>query len=256
MTNTFLHWQNFALNSSVVDQDIGFGVHLDGNDFSISGVYFGSIDTFNSMIAPELLRGILAPNFQQVEQVDWITALEYQATGGSMTTLSQPLTGYDLHDNFFAKSLVSPESEPLTSAALTSYFNYIIAEGVGAPNPWFSIINLYGGPGSQINTKDESFAAYPERSSLWVFQHYGFTSSATFPFPPAIEPFVTGLSDAITNAQPETTFTAYLGYVDPSYTAAQAHALYYGDAVYSKLLALKDIWDPERLFWNPQAIGA
>ena len=50
MTNAFLHWQNFALNSSVVDQNIGFGVRLDGNDFGIGGVYFGSIDTFNSKV--------------------------------------------------------------------------------------------------------------------------------------------------------------------------------------------------------------
>ena len=50
MTNTFLHWQDFALNSTVVDPNIGFGVHIDGSDFSISGVYFGSLDIFNSVV--------------------------------------------------------------------------------------------------------------------------------------------------------------------------------------------------------------
>ncbi|MCJ1322696.1 hypothetical protein MMC15_008045 [Xylographa vitiligo] len=256
MTNTILHWQDFALNSTVVDQDIGFGVHIDGSDFSISGIYFGSLDTFNNVITPELLRSIPAPNFEQVQEVDWITALEYQATGGSATSLSEPLTDYDAHDDFFAKSLVSPESDPLTSDALTSYFNYIITNGVGAPNPWFSIINLYGGAGSQINAQDPSSSAYADRSSLWVFQHYGFTGNTGSAFPSAIEPFVTGLNDAIPNAQSQTTFTAYLNYVDPSYSAAEAHKLYYGDAVYARLLALKQVYDPELVFWNPQAIGA
>ncbi|MCJ1477586.1 hypothetical protein MMC13_006259 [Lambiella insularis] len=256
MTNTFLHWQDFALNSSVIDENIGFGVHMDGNDFSISGIYFGSIETFNNVIAPELLRSIPAPNYQQVQAVDWITALEYQATGGSPTTLSEPVTSYNAHDDFFAKSLVAPESAPLTSAALTNYFNYIIANGINAPNPWFSIINLYGGPSSQINTRNSSFSAYSDRSSLWVFQHYAYTGNTGSAFPATIQPFVTGLNHAIQSAQPQTAFTAYLNYVDPSYTAAEAHTLYYGDAVYEKLLALKSEWDPAQVFWNPQAVGA
>ena len=67
---------------------------------------------------------------------------------------------------------------------------------------------------------------------------------------------MTGLNEAIPNAQPQTNFTAYLNYVDPSYTAAEAHTLYYGDAVYAQLLALKEVYDPARVFWNPQAIGA
>ncbi|MCJ1295427.1 hypothetical protein MMC34_006990 [Xylographa carneopallida] len=266
MTNTILHWQDFALNSTVVDRDIGFGVHMDGSDFSISGIYFGSLDTFNNVIAPELLRSVPAPNFSQVQEVDWITALEYQATGGSATTLSEPLTNYDAHDDFatnqrrtqFAKSLVSPESDPLTADSLTSYFDYIIANGVGAPNPWFSIMNLYGGANSQINAPSPSFppAAYADRSSLWVFQHYGFTGNSGTTFPAAIEPFVTGLNAAIPNAQPQTAFTAYLNYVDPSLSAQEAHALYYGEEVYARLLTIKGVYDPGLVFWNPQAVGA
>lgn len=161
------------------------------------------------------------------------------------TTIKEPLTGYDEHDNFFAKSITVPEKDKLSANALNAFYTYIKK---GAPTDYFVIINLYGGPGSQINTKDTTFAAYNDRDSLWVFQNYGIT-------PPSI-PFINGLNDAIINAQPKTTFGAYLNYVDPSYTAAQAHKLYYGDALYTKLAALKKKVDPTSVFWNPQAIGA
>ncbi|MCJ1245196.1 hypothetical protein MMC30_002397 [Trapelia coarctata] len=270
LTNAFLHIQDFALNASVIDRNIGFGVHLDGQTFSVSGTYIGTLNHFTSVIQPELLRGLPMPSVQDVRSLSWIASLE-QLAGG---TLSEPLTGYNAHDDFFAKSLVDPESGPLTPAALTSYFDYIIAHGVNPPSasslhllliiifsntppqPWFSIINIYGGPDSQINTKDASFAAYSDRSALWVFQHYGFTGATSPPFPPTIIPFVNGLNDAVTTAQPQTDFTGYLNYVDPTLSAAQAHAEYYGDAVYNRLLALKKVVDPGLVFYNPQAIGA
>ena len=57
------------------------------------------------------------------------------------------------------------------------------------------------------------------------------------------------------SAQPETHFGAYLNYVDPSYDAQTAHALYYGEELYARLNALKQEYDPEQTFWNPQSIG-
>ena len=59
--NAFLHIQAFAMNASVVDKNIGFGIYMDGDgSFSIGGTYFGTLNTFNTKIAPELLR-TLAP---------------------------------------------------------------------------------------------------------------------------------------------------------------------------------------------------
>lgn len=51
---------------------------------------------------------------------------------------------------------------------------------------------------------------------------------------------------------PDTTFGAYLNYMDPSLIAAQAHTFYY---TYAKLLAIKQVVDPGQVFWNPQSIG-
>ncbi|KAL8912101.1 MAG: hypothetical protein Q9171_002817 [Xanthocarpia ochracea] len=249
--NNFLHIQKFAQNASVVDRNLGMGMYMDGQGFSISGTYFGSLTNFNNKIKPELLRGLPAPTSQSATSMTWLQSL----TALAGQALTQPTTGYNQHDNFFAKSLVVPTSGQFTATTLTSYFDYIIKNGVNSANPWFSIINLYGGPGSEINTKSTSFSAYSHRTSLWVIQHYGFTGSTGTPFPAGIIPFITGLSNSITSEQPQTVFPAYPNYVDPSLTPAQAHAAYFDSATYAKLAGIKQKVDPGKVFWNPQAIG-
>ncbi|KAK7530709.1 uncharacterized protein J3D65DRAFT_133401 [Phyllosticta citribraziliensis] len=245
----FQHIQDFAQNSTVVDRKLGLGMYMDGEGFSISGTYFGTQSDFESKIAPELLRTLPKPSSSSVKPLGWIDSLT--ALGGA-STITVPTTGYDSHDNFFAKSVVVPQTTPLTAEALTSYFSYMI--NTPAPTSWYSIINLYGGPDSQINVRDSSFAAYSDRSALWVAQHYAFTSAGAA-LPSGTQDWVAGLNNAMESAMPDTDFTAYLNYVDPSLSAAEAHDLYYGDDVYSRLTAIKSQVDPQAVFWNPQAIG-
>jgi hypothetical protein len=128
----------------------------------------------------------------------------------------------------------------------------------GSPTPFFVIINLYGGPGSKINApgKDTNFAAYKHRDSLWVFQLYGYKAKDAPGSGNDSIPFITGLTQSITSAAPGTDFAAYLNYVDPSLSADEAHRLYYGEELYQRLLKVKNNVDPNRVFWNPQAIGA
>ncbi|KAL8640633.1 MAG: hypothetical protein Q9228_002472 [Teloschistes exilis] len=249
----FSHIQSFAQNASVVDRNLGIGIYMDGSGFSISGTYFGPLATFNSKIAPELLRTLPTPTKSSAQSMTWIQSLTALANG---QPLQQPTTGYDLHDDFFAKSLVVPTSQPFTQATLTSYFDYIIKNGVNAANPWYSIINLYGGPDSQINNKPASFSsAYSDRTALWVLQHYGYTGNTGVPFPQGIVPFVEGLSNSITKAQPGTVFPGYANYVDPSLSAEEAHKAYFDEATYGRLVAIKGKVDPGKVFWNPQAVG-
>ncbi|KAL8725417.1 MAG: hypothetical protein Q9166_007374 [cf. Caloplaca sp. 2 TL-2023] len=250
--NYFLHIQSFAQNASIVDRDLGIGMYMDGQGFSISGTYFGSLTNFNNKIKPELLRGLPTPTSQSATSMTWLQSLTALANGQSLT---QPTTGYNQHDAFFAKSIVVPTSGQFTAATLTSYFDYMIKNGVNAANPWYSIINLYGGPDSQINAKPTSFSAYGDRTALWVIQHYGYTGNFGAPFPAGIIPFINGLSNSITSAQPQTVFPGYINYVDPSLTPAQAHAAYYDTATYARLVGIKQQVDPGKVFWNPQAIG-
>lgn len=122
---------------------------------------------------------------------------------------------------------------------------------------WFSIINLYGGPDSQINAVPSTASSYSDRSNLWVFQNYARRVSSTSAAitSSAIIAFAAGLNNAITSAQPQTAFGAYANYVDPELTAAQAHSLYYDAPTYAKLNVIKNEVDPGKVFWNPQAVG-
>ncbi|KAF1961556.1 FAD-binding domain-containing protein [Byssothecium circinans] len=244
-TGTFLHLQEVSLNKSIIDNRISYGIFLDGvSTFNLGGTFFGSPEEFNKAILPEITRSVPAPNNIVVEAYDWIGYLKLMS---DVNSIEVPLEGYDEHDTFFAKSITVPElGGGLTKTAVDSFYTYIAK---GAPIPYFVIINLYGGPGSAINTKDTKFAAYNDRDSLWVFQNYGSSGSQQ-----GVK-WINGINDAIIKAQPQTHFGAYLNYVDPTYSAETAHELYYGKELTTKLEALKDKYDPKSTFWNPQTFG-
>lgn len=88
-----------------------------------------------------------------------------------------------------------------------------------------------------------------------MIQNYGFTGDTSSAFPAKTKTFINGLNNALTSAQPQTAFGAYLNYVDPDLTPAQAHSLYYDVPTYTRLNAIKKVVDPGKVFWNPQAIG-
>lgn len=80
-------------------------------------------------------------------------------------------------------------------------------------------------------------SAYSDRKSLWVFQNYGYTANSLLPWDSQLTVLVDGLNDAITSEQPDENFSAYLSYVDPDLTVADAHREYHGDATYDILVA-------------------
>lgn len=125
--------------------------------------------------------------------------------------------------------------------------------------PWFIIVNLYGGPNSAITrapppTSPLSTSSYGHRDCLLVFQLYAHTSSRM----PEVNmgslvTLVNGMVAALVNGEGEK-FGGYPGYIDPTLEAEIAHKMYYGGA-YPRLKEIKKRFDPKGLFWNPLAIG-
>ncbi|KAL8786508.1 MAG: hypothetical protein Q9213_002735 [Squamulea squamosa] len=215
----FSHIQSFALNASIIDSKIGFGV-----------------------------TPLPTPSSTTIKTLSWIESLADMWS----TPLPQPLTGYNAHDNFYAKSIIVPEATPLTPSALLNYFTYISTAGSKFPPLWFSELNLLGGPSSRINNPSTVAAnsAYSARNALWVVQHYTTTPSPADGGEQRALDFVNGLNDALGMG-----FGGYPNYVDPELSAKEAHEKYFSTAVYERLLKIKRAVDPESVFWNPQAVG-
>ncbi|CZR56892.1 related to reticuline oxidase precursor; berberine bridge enzyme [Phialocephala subalpina] len=244
--------QNWTLTSPDLTPNITYGTYADsGGSFSFRGWCMDCDQTvFTNNVLPAMVAGW--PGAQlTVQSLGWIDALTVLS---DPDPLPQPLGhGYAKHDTFYAKSVVSKDDEPLTPATWLSYTTWMLAnQGQG---PWFSINNLYGGPGSAINAVSADESAYSDREALWVFQNYGYTANSLPPWDDKITVLIDNLNDAITNAQPDGNFTAYLNYVDPDLSPAMAAQDYYGASTYDKLLGLKSEYDPAFVFWNPQAIG-
>ncbi|KAL8813521.1 MAG: hypothetical protein Q9200_000195 [Gallowayella weberi] len=250
---TFSHIQAFALNASVIDDKIGFGVSPSPSSIHISGTYRGEEAEFNTkkhkQVASELLRTLPTPSNTSIKTFSWLDSL----TDMKGEPLPQPLSGYDAHDNFYAKSILVPETTPLTQSALLNYFTYITTASSKYPPLWFSELNLLGGPSSRINNPPPPAAdsAYSGRGALWVVQHYSTTPPAASGGANRAIEFVNGLNDALGTGNP-----GYPNYVDPELSASEAHNVYFSREIYDRLVRIKAVVDPEGVFWNPQAVGA
>ncbi|KAK1826813.1 hypothetical protein QBC39DRAFT_396158 [Podospora conica] len=251
-TAAFLAVQKFALDASVVTRELGLGVTITATSMAVHGTYFGSISTFEGTVAPALLAALrqagvrVSTKNSSVQEMSWIESLTEL---GGEPTLAVPLTGYESRDNFFAKSV--SVSQPFAQKPVRAYFDVVVKEGKRAPVDWFAIINLYGGPDSQIGARNESFAAYGGFRDLWVVQNYG-SVALNKTFPQSGMAFINKLNDAMTNNMPN--YSAYLNYIDPTYTREQAYNLYYGAGLVERLSKLKAVLDPKNIFRNPQSI--
>lgn len=256
----FQHIQDFVHNEILVDRQLGLNLSLSSNHFAIDGTYLGSADTLQEILQV-LLRGLEAaatdkkdPKVEsEIEELTWLDSLKELNQGEE---LESAYLGYDKHDNFFAKSVVVPEPG-LNEKALTSFFTYLVQVGcllevgLGEKIGSFVLIDLWGGADSQINAKDVGFSAFAHRDACWVAQLYGYVGADQKMPARGIE-YINGLADSMAKHLPRS--GAYLNYTDPSLTREQAHEQYYGKELSAKLKQLKQKWDPDNVFSNPQSI--
>lgn len=121
------------------------------------------------------------------------------------------------------------------------------------PKSWYAVINLHGGPDSRITSVPSDSSSYTHRNSLWVIQHYGYSTNHLPPLLDATKIVIKDLTSVIRGAYP-LLIGAEANYQDPDLDRAAAHRLYHGEAAVRRLEALKSAVDPGELFWNPQSI--
>ncbi|KAF8421205.1 hypothetical protein EV426DRAFT_637805 [Tirmania nivea] len=251
-TKTMLAIQEFG--ATLAPKELGLRLFFNNDTFQVYGVYWGPKSKWEKAIAPLLTR---LPNAGRVpsvpgQEMEWLPTLIRLNNGGQ---LEQPLN-YDMHETFFAKSIVTPENDLLDEATVRNFFTYLATDGQKAPVNWWIICDLYGGTGSMVSAPAVSSTAYAHRDSLFTIQIYSTAPGQVPPYPQGGYPFVDGIVDSITKYQNETVFKAYANYIDPTLTKKQAWDLYYGQEHMVKLNKIKDTIDPTRVFWNPQAIRA
>lgn len=232
--------QNFTMNSQ--PPELNMRLFLSGFT-TFSGVYYGTRADYDKLMTPLLQQ--MGISGGSVSTNTWLNTL----TSFSNGPLPQA-TPYDTHENFFAKSLMP---EYLSPAAITALANYWNANARSLNRAWYLLIDCHGGKGSAISNVSVDATAYAHRNATFKMQFYdrvyfGDYNTAWFSF-------LNGWIKAIADASPGVNFGMYINYADTSLTKDEAHSHYWlGN--YQKLLNLKALWDPKKVFEGPQLVGS
>lgn len=145
------------------------------------------------------------------------------------------------------KSLVVRQSHPLTSATIDRWFADIDAN---ADNTSILVI-LADLEGGRISDFPNDATAYAQRDALYTIAAYAV---GLLPYPDDAVKFLNGMVKTITDAQPDANFGVYPGYVDPLIPSTQWPQQYWGSN-YPRLKQIKETYDPNHVFSNPQSVG-
>ncbi|KAG6829575.1 hypothetical protein H0H92_004124 [Tricholoma furcatifolium] len=162
---------------------------------SFEGGWYAPLETLNATVQP-LLDQILPVSRTSFFTGTYLETAENLA-GGSLDTTSAP----DGHDTFYAKSLMTPQSSPMSDSTLLAYTTYLAYQGFDAEvvstcrqqwrqllmalamQSWFIQMELYGGKTSAINAVSPDATAFAHRQSLFSIQFYS-SAPNSIPFYP------------------------------------------------------------------------
>jgi len=85
----------------------------------VNGGWYGPADQFDNVIAP-LLSKLPPPSNETLTPGTYINSVEVLGGIGRLNTTDIPNT----HDTFYAKSIMTPEASPMSSAALNAFMSY------------------------------------------------------------------------------------------------------------------------------------
>ncbi|KAJ7739062.1 glucooligosaccharide oxidase [Mycena maculata] len=216
-----------------------------GKVVELGGYYMGNLSDFNR-ISDSLLHATGSASTVYVEERTWVAALIEVGGGTPLSTIGKP----DVHDTFFAKSLVTPTPSPLTYTSLATFASYFAHAQIPNTASWFVQFELWGGGNSVVSSIPANATAYPHRNHLWTIQFY---ARSTTTWSTQGTEFVNGMVSAITDNMNGTPLGAYANYIDPELAGWQSK--YYAGN-YARLAAIQKEVDPRGVFMKAQNIGA
>ncbi|KAH9818271.1 hypothetical protein DFH28DRAFT_1151956 [Melampsora americana] len=234
-----------------VEANLAQGSQSGRLNFALVGAWYGDNSKFPSVIQP-FLNVMPAPSQRNVKKSDWLTSLQSLAGSQALST-----SGVDLsaeHDTFYAKSLTTPQSAPMSNSSIQAFSKYLSSEGWKTGTNWFVQFELYGGSNSAITAVAKDATAFAQRSILLAIQFYTSSSNFAPPFPSAGLTFLDQMVSTIVNNNPSGWgYGAYANYVDDRLSANQWKTLYY-NTHYQRLTQIKSAYDPQNVFAYPQSI--
>ncbi|KAI7774044.1 hypothetical protein LA080_009427 [Diaporthe eres] len=247
-TAAFLNIQQVVQNANVIDRDLSFGFYIHNGSWTIWGVFLRNQEAFEAKIAPALLDGFKRPVKKFVKTMAWLDCLDWFSGNHSNDATEEA------YDTFYAQSALIPEHTPLNEKVVRAYFETMRSASLDSSQSWYAVINVHGGPDSQITSVPVSASAYTHREMLWVIQHYGYSTNHLPPLLDSTKAAITRLTRAVRAGVPASSLGAEPNYHDPDMARDIAHSLHYGEAATRRLEALKSEIDPSEVFWNPQSI--
>ncbi|KIY64917.1 Glucooligosaccharide oxidase [Cylindrobasidium torrendii FP15055 ss-10] len=252
--NFLIEYQNFLLTD--IPAELGSGLVLgpwassqDNIYLSLSGGWYGeSEEALNDVLKP-FLDKVPEPTSRRISGDGTYIGSVTELGGGSLNTHDAK----DTTDTFYAKSLMTPESDLITLEAATAFMEYLVDRGYNSGTDWFVQPEAYGGRNSKVNSVSADSTAFGSRSSLLTFQFYASSSDMKPPYPDSAFDFVDGMVSSIVDNMPsDWAHGAYYNYPDDRLENWQE--LYYRDN-YNQLAELKKVYDPTGVFKGPLVVA-
>ncbi|KAJ7191194.1 glucooligosaccharide oxidase [Mycena pura] len=214
--------------------------------FAWTAAYYGDTGA-HATVAP-FLKSLPKPSNATITPGSYINSV-LVLSGKPLDTSAAP----DVTDAFYTKSLMTPESAPMSAAAITAFVTYMATQGYSSETNWYVEVELYGGSNSAVNAVPLDATAFAKRDTLFTFQFHASSPDGKPPYPSDGFTFMDGMVASILDNEPANwPYGAYLNYMDDR--LANAASLYYGTH-YARLKSIKASVDPQNVFRFPVGVA-
>ncbi|KNF04947.1 hypothetical protein, variant [Puccinia striiformis f. sp. tritici PST-78] len=110
--------------------------------FSFTGAFYGTPASFAGVVQP-FLSQLPKPAGTSVKTTDWITSLQGLAGNQALSTAGVDLTAE--HDTFYAKSITTPQSAPMSNSSILAFSKLLINQGRASNTVRDQTQNICGG---------------------------------------------------------------------------------------------------------------